>query len=69
VLGEAAILVAPGDPGALADALLALAADHAELARLRAVAARLAVERFAAQQVVEPLRARLTVDLAEARQG
>jgi glycosyltransferase involved in cell wall biosynthesis len=54
-LGDAAILVAPGDPEALAAALLRLAADRAELARLRAAAQLLAQERFAPQQIVAPL--------------
>ena len=35
-LGDAAVLVPPGDPAALAEALRRLAADRAELARLRA---------------------------------
>jgi len=54
-LGAAALLVPPGDPLALADALRALAADRAELARLRAAAHRLATTRFAPDQVVGPL--------------
>jgi glycosyltransferase involved in cell wall biosynthesis len=54
-LGAAALLVPPGDPVALADALRTLAADRAELARLRAAAHRLATARFAPDQVVGPL--------------
>jgi glycosyltransferase involved in cell wall biosynthesis len=59
VLGEAAVLVPPGDGGALADALVQLATDRAELARLRAAARALARERFTAERIVEPLLARL----------
>ncbi|HWE91078.1 MAG TPA: glycosyltransferase [Pseudonocardiaceae bacterium] len=54
-LGDAAVLVPPGDPDALADALLALADDRAELARLRQAAHHLAVEKFAPEHVVAPL--------------
>jgi len=54
-LGDAAVLVPPGDPEALAAALLRLAGDPAELAGLRGRARRLADERFAAHQVVAPL--------------
>jgi glycosyltransferase involved in cell wall biosynthesis len=58
-LGPAAVLVPPGDPRALADALLRLAADRAGLASLRGQAARRAAERFAAGQIVAPLLHRL----------
>jgi glycosyltransferase involved in cell wall biosynthesis len=58
-LGDAAVLVAPGDPAALAGTLRALAADRAELARLRTAAHRLAGQRFAPEQVVAPLLDRL----------
>ena len=61
VLGDAAILVPPGDSEALATALLRLADDRAELARLRAAARQLATDRFAPGQVVAPLLDRLTV--------
>jgi glycosyltransferase involved in cell wall biosynthesis len=54
-LGDAAVLVPPGDPAALADALRALAADRLELARLRVAAHRLATTRFAPDQVVGSL--------------
>jgi glycosyltransferase involved in cell wall biosynthesis len=54
-LGAAALLVPHGDSAALADALRALAADRAELARLRAASHRLATARFAPDQVVGPL--------------
>jgi glycosyltransferase involved in cell wall biosynthesis len=58
-LGDAAVLVPPGDPVALAEALRGLAADRAELSRLRTAARQLAKVRFAADQVVEPLLERL----------
>jgi glycosyltransferase involved in cell wall biosynthesis len=59
VLGDAAVLVPPGDGGALADALVRLATDGAELHRLRTAARELARERFTAARIVEPLLARL----------
>lgn len=59
VLGDAAVLVPPGDAAALAAALLALAADRDVLAKLRQAARQLAAGRFTAAQVVEPLVARL----------
>jgi glycosyltransferase involved in cell wall biosynthesis len=59
VLGDAAVLVPPGDAEALAKALLTLAEDRAELDRLRAAAGRLARDRFIPPRVVEPLLARL----------
>jgi glycosyltransferase involved in cell wall biosynthesis len=58
-LGHAALLVPPGDPAALAAALLRLADDRMELTRLRAAARQLAAEQFAPGQVVAPLLARL----------
>jgi glycosyltransferase involved in cell wall biosynthesis len=58
-LGDAAVLVPPGDPVALADALRGLAGDRAELSRLRTAARQLAKVRFGAEQVVEPLLERL----------
>ena len=54
-LGDAAALVPPGDPGALAGVLRRLAADPAELARLRGASAQLAAEQFAPAQIVAPL--------------
>ena len=54
-LGDAAVLVPPGDPGALAGALRQLAADPAELARLRGASGELAAGQFAPPQVVAPL--------------
>ncbi len=59
VVGGAAVLVPPGDPDALAAALLRLAGDRAELARLRARAAQLAADQFAPAQIVTPLLHRL----------
>ncbi|HXW44324.1 MAG TPA: methyltransferase domain-containing protein [Streptosporangiaceae bacterium] len=53
--GAAAVLVPPGDPEALAAALLRLADDRQELARLRAAARRLAADTFAPAQIVAPL--------------
>jgi glycosyltransferase involved in cell wall biosynthesis len=54
-LGDAAILVPPGNPEALATALLRLAGDRAELARLRGRAHELAVQQFAPERIVAPL--------------
>jgi len=54
-LGDAAILVPPGNPEALATALLRLADDRAELARLRGRAHELAVQQFAPERIVAPL--------------
>jgi glycosyltransferase involved in cell wall biosynthesis len=54
-LGGAALLVPPGDAEALAAALLRLADDRAELARLRRAARELAAAQFAPAQVVAPL--------------
>lgn len=58
-LAEAAILVPPGDPGALATALRLLAADPAMTAGYRRAAAQLAAARFSADAVVAPLLHRL----------
>jgi SAM-dependent methyltransferase len=58
-LGAAAVLVPPGDPEALAAALLRLAGDRADLARLRRAAHDLAQQRFAPGQVVGPLVCKL----------
>jgi len=58
-LGEAAILVPPGDPGALATALRTLAADPELAAGYRRAAAQLATARFSADAVVAPLLHRL----------
>jgi glycosyltransferase involved in cell wall biosynthesis len=58
-LGDAALLVPPGDAESLAAALLRLADDRTELARLRAAALRLSAERYAPRQIVSPLLARL----------
>jgi glycosyltransferase involved in cell wall biosynthesis len=59
VLGDAAVLVPPGDPAALADALLRLAEDRETLLKLRHAARQLAAERFTPEQVVGPLTDRL----------
>jgi glycosyltransferase involved in cell wall biosynthesis/SAM-dependent methyltransferase len=68
-LGDAAVLVPPGDPGALAAALLRLADDRADLARLRHQAHTLARQGFAPAQIVAPLAAKLapggSLDLQE----
>ena len=68
-LGEAAVLVPPGDPEALAAALRRLAADPAELARLRREAAGLAAGQFAPAQVVAPLLRRLQPSAPSAEPG
>jgi glycosyltransferase involved in cell wall biosynthesis len=54
-----AVLVPPGDPAALADALLRLANDREALLKLRHAARQLAAERFTPEQVVAPLTDRL----------
>jgi glycosyltransferase involved in cell wall biosynthesis len=54
-----AVLVPPGDPAALADALLRLANDREALLKLRHAARQLATERFTPEQVVRPLTDRL----------
>jgi glycosyltransferase involved in cell wall biosynthesis len=54
-LGDAAVLVPPGDPEALAKALLRLAGDRAGLERLCSQARELAAGRFAPEQIVAPL--------------
>ena len=58
-LGDAALLVPPGDAEALAAALLRLADDRAELVRLRAAAWQLAADRYAPGRLAAPLLARL----------
>jgi glycosyltransferase involved in cell wall biosynthesis len=59
VLGDAAVLVPPGDAAALAAALLRLADDREALLKLRHAARQLAAEQFTPEQIVEPLVARL----------
>jgi len=56
-LGDAALYVPPGDPRALADALLALAADHERLHELRVAAYERACAHFRPASVVAPLHA------------
>jgi glycosyltransferase involved in cell wall biosynthesis len=58
-LGDAAVLVPPGDDEALAGALRGLATDRTELVRLRAAAGRLARTRFTPERVLTPLVERL----------
>jgi len=58
-LAGGAILVPPGDPEALATALLRLAGDRAELARLRQQAQGLAQQQFAPERIVAPLAEQL----------
>ena len=58
-LEQAAVFVPPGDPSALADALMALAYDRAWVRRLRASARTLAEEKYAAATVVAPLLERV----------
>jgi glycosyltransferase involved in cell wall biosynthesis len=58
-LESGAVLVPPGDPAALADALLRLADDRDEVLKLRHAARQLAAERFTPEQVVRPLTDRL----------
>ena len=59
VLGDAAVLVPPGDPVALADALRALAADRSQLAAARAAAKTLAHKAFSPYAVTTTLYQRL----------
>ncbi len=59
VLGDAAMLVPPGDPDALAAVLRGLAVDRSELARLRKAARDLARREFTAPEIVAPLVSRL----------
>jgi glycosyltransferase involved in cell wall biosynthesis len=60
MLADAALYVPPGDPKALAEALLSLAADPARAAALGRAARQAAQERFTPAAIVEPLRARLS---------
>jgi len=64
-LGEAAVLVPPGDPEALAAALLRLADDRAELTRLRTAARTLAANKFAPGKIVAPLVGKVCAQIAE----
>lgn len=58
-LGEAAVLVPPGDPAALAAALRSLAADRSRLAAARSAATALARTSFTPAAVTAPLQERL----------
>ncbi|MDQ2815090.1 MAG: glycosyltransferase [Actinomycetota bacterium] len=58
-LAGAGVLVPPGDPDALAAALLRLAGDRGELARLRRQARAVAQEHFVPEQIVVPLTDKL----------
>ncbi|MDT4964536.1 MAG: hypothetical protein QOF87_4183 [Pseudonocardiales bacterium] len=60
MLGSAAVYVPAGDPVALADALISLADDRARTAALQTAARSMAMDRFTAETVVAPLRARLS---------
>ncbi len=60
MLGDAAVFVPPGDPQALADALVQLATDRSWVERLAKDAATRADRRFTAETIVEPLIAALT---------
>jgi glycosyltransferase involved in cell wall biosynthesis len=55
--GETGVLVAPGDPGALARALAVLAADPERRARMGAAAAADVRERFAPERLLERVQA------------
>ena len=59
LLGDAAVLVPPGDSGALADALAQLAVDRAEVRSRRDAMHHLAVGHFSGPEVVIPLLDRL----------
>jgi len=59
-LGDAALLVPPGDPEALAAALRKLAEDRAELDRMKRAARSAAEDRFGPAEVVQPLVSVLT---------
>ena len=56
LLGETAVLIKPGDPAALAEALLALADDPQRLHDMRLAAWRLAQDQFVPEAVAVPLK-------------
>jgi glycosyltransferase involved in cell wall biosynthesis len=66
-LGEAALLIPPGDAEALAAALLRLADDRAEVARLAAAARALAADKFTPGKVVAPLIGQVCAQIADGR--
>ena len=59
-LGDAAVLVPPGSPEALAGTLLRLAGDRTEVTRLRRLARGLAQQRFAPERIAAPLAEQLS---------
>jgi glycosyltransferase involved in cell wall biosynthesis len=59
VLGDAAVLVPPGDPAALAEALRSLAADRSRLVAAKSAATALAASSFTPAAVTAPLHERL----------
>jgi glycosyltransferase involved in cell wall biosynthesis len=68
-LGDAALLVPPGDAQALASALAGLASDRSALRVARGASRALAEERFAPRQVVQPLVDALTSRLGSGPRG
>ena len=64
-----AVLVPPGDPAALAEALVRLAGDRDELLKLRHAARQLAAGQFTPEQVVGPLTDRLAAPQAPLAQN
>ena len=70
VVGDAAVIVEPGNPGALKDALARLLADGAAIERLRAASRRRA-ERFASARIAAQFEAlfQSCADLADDRLG
>ena len=69
LLGEAAMLVPPGDPDALAAALLTLAGDRAELDRMRGRALAIAREHLSPMAVTAELVAGLQAQIPPARRA
>jgi glycosyltransferase involved in cell wall biosynthesis len=65
-LGDAALFVEPGNPGALADALLTLAADRTMLATLKEASFNRSSGRFSPEVIVQELRLALAARSATA---